>query len=233
MKKILVKGSLLLALLLMSYNANAQVISNILKKVTSSKTTTSTTESTETENSDSENTDESSSSSSGGIISSLTSIFSSLNAATEDKIIGTWVYKEPAVVLSSENTLKNIGGKLASAAVEDELATQYEKLGIKEGAITMTFDEDGNFTQTISGKNLKGTYTVEDENINLKYGILKQIVGTTQLDGNNLIIVMDATKLLSLVNLIGSLSGNSLLEGATSLLGSMDGLEVGFKLTKQ
>ncbi len=227
MKKILVKSSILLAMLLLGSNANAQVISNILKKVSSSKTTT--TESSDTESSDSD----SSSSSSSGLLSSLTSIFSSLNAATEDKIIGTWVYKEPAVVLSSENTLKNIGGKVASAAVEDELATQYEKLGIKEGTITMTFDEDGNFTQTISGKNLSGTYTVEDENINLKYGKLKQIVGTTQLDGNNLIIVMDATKLLSLVNLLGSLSGNSLLESATSLLGSMDGLQVGFKLTKQ
>ncbi|MCD8296809.1 MAG: DUF4923 family protein [Prevotella sp.] len=229
MKKILIKGSILLALLLLGSNANAQVISNILKKVTSSKT--STTESTDTENADTDSS--SSSSGSSGIISSLTSIFSSLNAATEDKIIGTWVYKEPAVVLSSENTLKNIGGKIASATVEDELASQYEKLGIKEGTITMTFDEDGNFTQTISGKNLSGTYTVEDENINLKYGKLKQIVGTTQLDGNNLIIVMDATKLLSLVNLLGSLSGNSLLEGATSLLSSMDGLQVGFKLTKQ
>ncbi len=229
MKKILVKSTLLLALLLLGSNANAQSIGNILKKVVGSKT--SSTESTETESTSTD--DSSSSSSSGGIISSLTSIFSSLNAATEDKIIGTWVYTEPAVVLSSENALQNLGGKVAASAVEDELATQYEKLGIKEGAITMTFDEDGNFTQTISGKNLKGTYTVEDSNINLKYGKLKQIVGTTQLDGNNLIIVMDATKLLSLVNLIGSLSGNSLLEGVSSLVGSMDGLEVGFKLKKQ
>ena len=98
----------------------------------------------------------------------------------------------------------------------------------------MTFDESGNFTQAIMGKNLKGTYTVEDKNIVLKYGgKVSQIVGTTQLDGNNLLIVMDASKLLQDVNVLGDISQNSTLKTATSLLGSMDGLECGLKLVKE
>ena len=98
----------------------------------------------------------------------------------------------------------------------------------------MTFDESGNFTQAIMGKNLKGTYTVEDKNIVLKYGgKVSQIVGTTQLDGNNLLIVMDASKLLQYVNVLGDISQNSTLKTATSLLGSMDGLECGLKLVKE
>ena len=98
----------------------------------------------------------------------------------------------------------------------------------------MTFDDKGNFTQTLLGKTLKGTYSIEDKNIILKYGgRVSQIVGTTQLDGDNLLIVMDASKLLQYVNILGDISQNTTLKTATSLLSSMDGLECGLKLVKQ
>ena len=98
----------------------------------------------------------------------------------------------------------------------------------------MTFDKEGNFTQTMMGKDLKGTYTIDDKNIELKYGgRVSQIIGTTQLDGNNLLIVMDASKLLKYVNVLGDISQNSTLKTATSLLSNMNGLECGLKLVKQ
>lgn len=174
-----------------------------------------------------------SSDSDGDILSGLTSIFNSSKVATKDKLVGTWTYTEPAVVFSSDNALKNIGGKVASQAIENQLQTQFEKYGIKKGAMTMTFDKDGNFTQTVAGRTLSGTYTVSGKSVKLKYaGTLQQIVGTTQLDGNDLLIVMDASKLLKFANTLGSLTGNSLLKTAGNLLGSMNGMEVGLKLDK-
>ena len=223
MKKFLVKGMLLCMAMFTGAQADAQInLGNILKNVVSGSK-----EKTEKENS-------ASTEKSGGLLSTLSNIFSSDKVATKDKIIGTWVYEGPAVVLSSDNTLKNLGGKLAASTVEDKLRTKLEGLGLKKGCVTMTFDESGNFTQAIMGKNLKGTYTVEDKNIVLKYGgKVSQIVGTTQLDGNNLLIVMDASKLLQYVNVLGDISQNSTLKTATSLLGSMDGLECGLKLVKE
>ncbi len=226
MKKFLVKSTLAGVLLASATYADAQIsIGNILKNITSGAGTTSTTNSTSSE---------SQSNAGSSILSSLTNIFSSSLVATKDKIIGTWVYEEPAVVMSSDNTLKNLGGKLASATIENKLKEQFEKYGIKKGSVKMVFDKSGNFTQTLMGKTFKGTYTIEDKNIILKYGgKISQIAGTTQLDGNNLLIVMDASKLLKYVNALGSLSGNSLLGTASSLVGSMDGLECGLKLVKQ
>jgi hypothetical protein len=52
------------------------------------------------------------------------------------------------------------------------------------------------------------------------------------VDGNDLLIVMDASKLLSYMKTIGSLSGNSTLKTASSLLGSMDGMQCGLRLEK-
>ena len=175
----------------------------------------------------------SSSSTTGSILSGLTSIFDANKQATASDLAGTWNYTEPAVVFSSENALKNIGGKVASSAIESKLKTQFAKLGIKKGAMKMTFDKDGNFTQTIAGKTLSGTYTIKKKQVVLSYaGQVQQFIGTTQVDGNDLLIVMDASKLLKYASAIGSVTGNSALKTLGSLLGSMDGMQVGLKLNK-
>lgn len=167
------------------------------------------------------------------ILSGLSTIFNSSLGATKDRIVGTWTYTEPAVVFSSSNVLKNIGGKVASSAIENKLAEQFEKAGIKKGAMSMTFDKDGNFTQTIGGKTMSGTYTVKDSKIVLSYlGGIKQLVGTTQLDGNDLLIVMDSSKLLKYASVIGTLTGNTAVKSLGNLLGSYEGMEVGMKLNK-
>lgn len=222
MKRKFAKCVLLCTLMLAGTQADAQIsLGNILKNVVSGDKE-KTNEKTDNE------------SKAGGILSALTNVFSGSKVATKDKLVGTWVYEEPAVVLSSNNALKNIGGKLATSQVEDKLRTKLEGYGFKKGSVKMTFDNEGNFTQTFLGKELKGTYTIEDKNIVLKYGgKISQVVGTTQLDGNNLLIVMDASKLLKYVNVLGGITQNSMLKTATSFLSSMDGLECGLKLVKQ
>ena len=167
------------------------------------------------------------------VLSGLSTIFNSALGATKDRIVGTWTYTEPAVVFSSNNVLQNIGGKVASSAIENQLQQQFEKAGIRKGAMKMTFDKNGNFTQTLGGRTLSGTYTVKDTKIVLSYaGGIKQLVGTTQLDGNDLLIVMDASKLLKYANTIGTLTGNTTLKSLGNLLGSYNGMELGMKLNK-
>lgn len=171
---------------------------------------------------------------SGSILSSIANAITGNSVSAKDKIVGTWVYQGPAVVMKGDNALKNIGGKIASSKMESTLKTKLEAYGFKAGDVTMTFDDKGNFTQVLSKQTVKGTYTIEDEKIVLKYGgKISQIAGTTQLDGNNLIIVMDASKLLTLANTLGKLSTNSTVKTAASLISSMDGLECGLRLTKK
>lgn len=175
----------------------------------------------------------SSGSTGSGVLSALSTIFDLSKIASGTDLVGTWTYTEPAVVFSSDNALKNVGGKMVSGAIESKLQEQFEKFGLKKGAMQMTFDKDGNFTQTIGGRTLKGTYTLSGQSVELKYaGQMQQIVGTTQVDGKDLLIVMDASKLLKYANVLGSLTGNSILSTAGNLLGSMDGMEVGLKLNK-
>lgn len=174
-----------------------------------------------------------SSSKSGSLLSGLTAILDATKGATKDRIIGTWTYTEPAVVFTSSNILSSIGGKVAAQTIENKLQTQLSKVGITKGMMTMTFDKDGNFTQTIGKRSTSGTYTISNSNVVLNYGgTVKQIVGTTQLDGNDLLIVMDASKLLKFANVISSVSGNSALKTLGSAISSVNGMQVGLKLNK-
>jgi len=167
------------------------------------------------------------------LLSGITSIFSDKKVATIDDLVGEWTYTEPAVVFMSENLLKKAGGKLASSAIEKTIEMQLSKVGITKGAMKMTFTRNGRFTQTIGGRRLRGTFTIKGKEVVLKYaGEIKQLVGTTQVDGNDLLIVMDASKMLTYLKAIGSISGNASLKTATSLLGSMDGMLCGLRLNR-
>lgn len=44
-------------------------------------------------------------SSTDGVVSNPTTVFSKSKQATQDKIIGTWSYTEPAIVFTSDNIL--------------------------------------------------------------------------------------------------------------------------------
>jgi len=177
----------------------------------------------------------SSGSSTNDLISGLTSIFSSKKQASEKSIVGTWVYAEPAIVLKSDNILSNVAAKVAAGKIEDKLAGVLSKYGIKEGMLSITFNEDGTFTETIGKKTIKGKWTVKDSKLNLTFGTLKPktIPITTQLEGSQLLFVTDASKLLDFVKNIGSKSSNSNIKTITKLMDNVTGMQAGLTMKKK
>lgn len=174
-----------------------------------------------------------SSSSGDNLISSLTSIFSSNKQADKNKIIGTWVYSEPAIVLKSDNILTNTAAKIASNKMESKLQSYLTKYGIKPGTFSMTFKEDGSYTRTLNGKTSKGKWQIKDSKLLLTIAGIKTISVTTQIDGQDLQFVTDATKLLNLFKSFGAKSTNSSLQTITSLMKSVNGMQAGITLRKQ
>lgn len=177
----------------------------------------------------------SSGSSTNDLISGLTSIFSSKKQASEKSIVGTWVYAEPAIVLKSDNILSNVAAKVAAGKIEDKLAGVLSKYGIKEGMLSITFNEDGTFTETIGKKTIKGKWTVKDSKLNLTFGTLKPktIPITTQLEGSQLLFVTDASKLLDFVKNISSKSSISNIKTITKLMDNVTGMQAGLTMKKK
>ena len=170
---------------------------------------------------------------SGGLVQGLTTVFSSDKQATAEKIIGTWTYTEPAIVFTSDNILAKAASKIAANKVESKLQEQLSKYGITPGAFSMTFNEDGTFTETLKGKTSKGTWQVKDSKLILSIVGVKALTITTQIDGKDLQFVTDATKLLNLFKTLGAKSSNSSIKTVASLMKSVKGMQAGITLRKQ
>ena len=87
-------------------------------------------------------------------------------------IIGTWSYVEPACAFTSENLLAKAGGSVAAKTVNEKLLPVYNSLHISSGNTRLTFNENGQFTGTIGGFPMSGTYTFDAARRTLQRGAL-------------------------------------------------------------
>ena len=170
---------------------------------------------------------------SNDVVSALTSVFSSDKQASVKNIIGTWSYSEPAIVFQSDNVLAKAASKVAANKIEKKLQSYLTQYGIKPGTLTITFKEDGTFSETLNKKTINGKWTITNSKLQLTVSGIKTPAITTQINGNNLLLVTDATKLLNLFKTIGKTSNNSTLSTVTSLMKSVNGMQAGITLSKK
>ena len=167
------------------------------------------------------------------LVSGLTSIFSSNKQATADNIIGTWSYDSPAIVFESEDFLTKTGAALAANKLETSIQNTLAKYGITKDKFSITFKEDGTFPETIRGKSYSGKWAVEDSKLQLTYQI-KTMEITTQKEGDQLMFVTDASKLLNLIQTLGAKTATrSSLSTITALAKNIKGMKVGLTLVKE
>lgn len=200
-------------------NANAQIsLGNILSGVAKGVTSSN---------------DNSSKGNGSDLISTLTSIFTGEKQASANQIVGTWTYTEPAVLFESDNFLAKTGANIMAKKIEDKLQTYLTKFGIEPGVMTITFAEDNTFTEKLKNKTIKGTWKIEDSKLILTYGTIKPVSITTQVEGKTLMIVTNASQLLNFMKTMGSKSTNSSISTITSLMKSVNGMQVGLTLVKK
>ncbi len=152
-------------------------------------------------------------------------------------LVGTWAYTAPAVSFKSDDLLKKAGGAAAASTVEDKLQTYYKMARIQ--SLKLTIGEDSTFTMKFNRVTLKGDITKDEEgNFFFNYKAAGKIkIGTIQTyltkSGNTLNVVYDVSKLMTLIDKVGTYTGNSTVKGVSALLNGYDGITAGFKLTKQ
>lgn len=160
---------------------------------------------------------------------------------TVKSLTGTWKYSAPAVTFKSSNLLKKAGGAAASSAIESKLSPYYSKAGLNK--VELTIEQDSTFIMKLSKATLKGTISAvsdSDSDANFvfnftvggKLPIGKMNTYITKVGSNNLTITFDVSKLVSIVEKAGSITGSSTISGITNVLQGYDGVCAGFKLTK-
>ena len=174
------------------------------------------------------------SSSSGNVLTNIIEgVFTKTNLTVAD-IVGEYTAQGPAVTFKSENFLQKAGGIAGAAAIESKLNPYYEKYGLNN--MTLTIDEDANFTMKIKSLSLKGTITKNegegtfDFNFNVMGINLGKFTAYIEKSGNNLNLMFDATKLKSFISAVAKFTGNSMATTLGSILDSYDGACIGWKM---
>jgi hypothetical protein len=154
-------------------------------------------------------------------------------------IKGTWDYSGVAVKLVSEDLLKNAAAGVAAGQIEDKLDGYVQKVGIKPGAFGFIFSEDNTFTTTFKGKNIPGTYTLDEQTktLTLTYGKTSFMKGFTMtasvnITSSQLDLMFNADKLLDFIGKVSSSSSNSTLAAISAIAQQYDGMKLGFELKK-
>ena len=147
---------------------------------------------------------------------------------------GTWNYTGTALEFESDNLLQKAGGSLASATVEKKLDEQLEKIGIKPGQLSFTFNADSTFTVSVGSKPLKGTYSYDasTQKANLKLAKIVGLNAKVNCTSSQLDLLFNADKLLQLLTSLSSKSNNNTLKSIGSLAESYDGMLVGLGMEK-
>lgn len=153
---------------------------------------------------------------------------------TEVAINGTWSYSAPAIRLGdSSNTLAKLGGQAISTAAGDKMASMLEKIGIKSGACSITFNSDGTFSMPIGSRNITGTYTFDNEThaIKLKIGYLgTEVGGYAYISGDSLQLVFNIDKFKDFIVSLGSSIES--LASVIAIVQEYDNISLGLEFKK-
>lgn len=169
---------------------------------------------------------------------------------SKTSLVGTWSYKQPAVIFESENMLTNVGGMAAGKAAEEKLQGYLDKIGFTSGKVKIDFKEDGTGIVTYGSKNIPFQWSVaeSDLTINLasstlsKYSTSGKLGKYTSFKMNckvgigSLQLSFKADKLLQFISKVVSATGNatnnSTISTIAGLANKVDGMYLGLTLEK-
>lgn len=153
---------------------------------------------------------------------------------TAKAIVGTWNYSAPAARLDGDNALSSLSGSLVGSTLSSKMATAFEKVGIREGFCTITFNDDGSFAMPVKGKSVSGTYEFDPATHAITLHVGKSGIGSfggyAYISGSNLQIVFATEKLMSFLTQFGSKI--TALSSVTALLEKYDSAYLGFEFKK-
>lgn len=171
----------------------------------------------------------------GSIVGSiLDNVIGSTTFKKADLCAHTWKYKSPGCAFTSENLLAKAGGEIAAKKVEEKLSTYYQKAGFSSSNTYFKFNEYGTFNAKIDGKSWSGTYTFDEKThaIDLKGRLLLSLNGFATKNTSGISILFESKKLLTIIQTLTALSGNTTLGTIGEISKNYDGIRVGFDLSK-
>ena len=153
-------------------------------------------------------------------------------------IKGAWKYQGVAIGASSDNVLASLAASTSTSSIEKKCDELLAKAGIKPGAATLKFNDDGSFTLNAGKINLPGTWTKEGSKITINFAKIFtfKLVGTITTTSEGCQLLFDADKFLSFIqkvlDAVNKVANSSTLTYVQQAIANVNGLKLGFKLAK-
>jgi len=162
----------------------------------------------------------------------LTSVIGIDKPSVSD-LYGTWYYNQPGVAFTSDNLLAKAGGEVAATTAKEKLLSTYNTMGISSSNTIIQFNSDGSFAAKIAGKSLSGTYTYDESSskITMKT-MLFSVPAYAKRTTTGMSVLFESKKLLTVLQALSSISGNSNLQTIGELSKNYDGVRMGFDMRK-
>lgn len=165
----------------------------------------------------------------GGLLGAILGSVISGGTLTQQALVGNWTYYQPGCAFSSDNLLAKAGGEVAANEIRTKLQPTLQKVGIKSSNTSISFKEDGTFAAKIGGKSWSGNYTFDPETSKITMqGLLLNMNCYAKKNTNGISLLFESSKLLTLLQTMSALSGNTSLQTIGELSKSYDGLRLGF-----
>ena len=162
----------------------------------------------------------------------LTSVLG-LDKVTKSSLIGTWKYEQPGCAFTSKNLLAQAGGEAVATSIKEKLAGYYSTMGVKSSNTQVTFNQDGTFKAKIAGKSWQGNWTFDEANYKITMqGLLLNVNCYAKKNANGIALLFESKKLLTVLQTMAALSGDSTVQKVGELSKNYDGIRLGFDLKK-
>lgn len=149
------------------------------------------------------------------------------------ELVGTWKYSAPGCAFTSENLLAKAGGAVAAGQVKEKLQPVYNSVGINGSNTQFVFSQDGRFQAKVNGIPLSGTYTYNSSTSAMKLQTaLLGFTGYVTRTASGIALTFESKKLLSVLQTVTALSGNSTVKTVGDLSKEFEGVRVGFDLSR-
>lgn len=165
-------------------------------------------------------------------------VITGTSSAASFDIKGSWKYQGVAISASSENVLTSLATSAGAGTIEKKCDDLLAKAGIKAGAATLNFKEDGSFTLNAGKINLPGTWTKEGSKLTINFAKLFtfKLVGTIKTTSTGCQLLFDADKFVGFISkvleVVNKVANNSTLASVQQRLANAKGVQLGFKLAK-
>ncbi len=170
---------------------------------------------------------------SGGTLANAFTSVIGLDKVTQKGLIGTWHYDSPGCAFTSENLLAKAGGEVAATKAEEELKPYFDKVGLTSQNTYVTFNEDMTFKCAVGGKSLGGTWSLDEATgkVTMK-SLLFSFNCYAKREYHGIALLFESKKLLSVLQLLASMSGNDTVQKVGELSKNYDGIRLGFDMKK-